>query len=196
VVIRETGSIEYSMPAETAIERDARYIINVGSVGQPRDYDNRACYAVYDTERREFELRRIEYDIESKHYTEILSESIANGELEFTNEVPLKVTWHDSCHMGRAGGSDGIYEPPREVLTAIPGIEFVEMEHNREYAHCCGGVLSLLENPETAKIIGDVRLQEAVDTGAEALVASCPCCEVQFRVTAQKTNNDIVFLHL
>jgi diadenosine tetraphosphatase ApaH/serine/threonine PP2A family protein phosphatase len=44
---------------------EATYIISVGSVGQPRDYDNRACYAIYDTERQEFELRRIEYDIES-----------------------------------------------------------------------------------------------------------------------------------
>lgn len=138
----------------------------------------------------------IEYDIESRHYSEILAERIASGDLEFTHEVPMKVTWHDSCHMGRAGGSEGIYEPPRKLLQAIPGLEFVEMEHNRENAHCCGGVLSLLENPETAKLIGDVRLQEAVDTGAEALIASCPCCEVQFRVTAKKTGNELPIVDL
>ena len=83
--------------------------------------------------------------------------------MKFTHEVPMKVTWHDSCHMGRAGGSEGIYEPPRKVREAIPGIEFVEMEHNRENAHCCGGVLSLLENPETAVVIGDVRLRVTAD---------------------------------
>ena len=138
----------------------------------------------------------IEYDIESKHYSEILAERIESGDLKFTHEVPMKVTWHDSCHMGRAGGSGGIYEPPRQVLKAIPGIEFVEMEHNRENAHCCGGVLSLLENPETAKIIGDVRMQEAADTGAEAVAASCPCCEVQLRVTAQKTGNTMPIIDL
>ena len=138
----------------------------------------------------------IDYDIESKHYTEILADQIESGEMKFTHDVPMKVTWHDSCHMGRAGGSEGIYDSPRKVMEAIPGIEFVEMEHNRENAHCCGGVLSLLENPETAKIIGNVRLQEAVDTGAEALISSCPCCEVQFRVTAEKTNNDLPIIDL
>jgi Fe-S oxidoreductase len=138
----------------------------------------------------------IEYDIESKHYTEIIAERIESGDMKFTHEVPMKVTWHDSCHMGRAGGSEGIYEPPRKVMEAIPGIEFVEMEHNRENAHCCGGVLSLLENPETAVVIGDVRLQEAVNTGAEALIASCPCCEVQLRVTADRTNCDLPIIDL
>ena len=138
----------------------------------------------------------IEYDIESKHYSEVIAERIESGEMRFTHEVPMKVTWHDSCHMGRAGGSEGIYEPPRKMLEAIPGLEFVEMEHNRENAHCCGGVLSLLENPEAAKIIGDYRLQEAVDTGAEALIASCPCCEVQFRVTAKKTGNKLPIVDL
>jgi len=135
----------------------------------------------------------IEYDFEVRHYSELLAQRIASGEMKFTHEVPLKVTWHDSCHMGRAGG---IYEPPREVLKAIPGVEFVEMEHNRDNAHCCGGVLSLLEDPDAAKIIGDMRLQEAVNTGAQALVASCPCCEVQFRVTAQKTGEQMPIVDL
>ncbi len=138
----------------------------------------------------------IEYHFESRHYSEILAERIESGDLKFSHEVPMKITWHDSCHMGRAGGSEGIYEPPRQLLQALPGVEFVEMEHNREHAHCCGGVLSLLENPGTAKIIGDVRMQEAVDTGAEAVIASCPCCEVQLRVTAQKTNNELPIIDL
>lgn len=135
----------------------------------------------------------LEYDFEVRHYSELLADRIARGEMKFTHEVPLKVTWHDSCHMGRAGG---IYEPPRQVLQAIPGVEFVEMEHNRDNAHCCGGVLSLLEDPEAAKRIGDMRLQEAVTTGAQALVASCPCCEVQFRVTARKTGEQMPIVDL
>jgi Fe-S oxidoreductase len=138
----------------------------------------------------------IDYDIESKHYSEIIAERIESGDMAFSHEVPMKVTWHDSCHMGRAGGSQGIYEPPRKMLDAIPGLEFVEMEHNRENAHCCGGVLSLLDSPEAAKVIGDHRLQQAADTGAEALVASCPCCEVQFRVTAKKTGNSLPIIDL
>ena len=135
----------------------------------------------------------IEYPFEVKHYSEIIAEKIQSGEMQFTHPVNMKVTWHDSCHMGRAGG---IYEPPRELLKAIPGLELVEMEHNREHAHCCGGVLTLLENPDTGKVIGDIRVQEAEATGAEALVVSCPCCEVQFRVTMQKTGRDMPVIDL
>ena len=135
----------------------------------------------------------IEFDFEVKHYSELIAEKIHSGEMRFTHPVEMKVTWHDSCHMGRAGG---IYEPPRELLKAIPGLELVEMEHNREHAHCCGGVLTLLENPDTGKVIGDIRVREAEETGAEALIASCPCCEVQFRVTMQKTDRDMPVIDL
>lgn len=135
----------------------------------------------------------IPFDFEVRHYSELLAERIRSGQLHFTQEIPMRVTWHDSCHMGRAGG---IYEPPREVLTAIPGIEFVEMEHNRDHAHCCGGVLTLLENPDTGKVIGDVRVREAEAVGAQAIVASCPCCEVQLRITVDKTGRDLPVIDL
>jgi len=135
----------------------------------------------------------IEYDIETRHYSEILVERIQSGDLVFDQPVNMRVTWHDSCHMGRAGG---IYEPPREVIRAVPGIEFVEMEHNREQGHCCGSVLSLVADPSVAKRIGNIRLREADEVGAEAIIASCPCCEVQLRVTVQKTGRDLPIIDL
>ncbi len=136
----------------------------------------------------------IPFDIKARHFSEVLAERVESGELEFTHKVPRKVTWHDPCHMGRAGG---IYEPPRKLLNAIPGVELKEMEHNRENALCCGGVLSLLENPDGAAVnIGRVRLEEAVETGAAALIAACPCCEVQFRVAVDKTGIDMPIVDL
>ena len=118
----------------------------------------------------------------------MLAEAIERGDLEFTHQVPIKVTWHDSCHMGRAGG---IYEPPREVINAIPGVEFVEMEHNRREGLCCGSVLTLIGEPPVAHQIGDHRLQEAIDVGAEATLASCPCCQFQLRVSADRMDTDM-----
>jgi len=135
----------------------------------------------------------IDYPFEAKHYSEVLAERIRSGDLVFDRPVDMRVTWHDSCHMGRAGG---IYEPPRELLKAIPGLEFVEMEHNREEAHCCGSVMSLVADPPAAKRIGEVRLREAEDVAAEAVVTSCPCCEVQLRVTAEKTGRDLPVVDL
>ncbi len=154
-----------------------------------------ACWLAWHTYYPQWTRKLgIPFHIKARHYSEVLAERLKSGELKFTHQVPRQLTWHDSCHMGRAGG---IYEPPRELLRAIPGVELREMEYNREEAHCCGGVLSLLESPEQAAVkIGGLRLEEARATGAEALVAACPCCEVQFRVTAQKTGNPLPIVDL
>jgi Fe-S oxidoreductase/FAD/FMN-containing dehydrogenase len=127
----------------------------------------------------------LKYGISSKHYTEILAEKIQKGEFNFPNiqEPPMTVTWHDSCHLGRASG---IYEPPRQVIRAIPNVNLVEMRHNREAGHCCASVVTLIKDPPVAAEIGKTRLDEALEAGAQKILAACPCCEVQLRVTAEK----------
>lgn len=127
----------------------------------------------------------IEYGITAKHYSEILSEKIKAGEFKFPANTmqPVTVTWHDPCHIGRVSG---VYEPPRDLIKAIPKVNLVEMSHNRENAHCCGSVLTLIKDPPVAADIGKTRLEEAVEAGAEKVLALCPCCEFQFRVTADK----------
>lgn len=131
-------------------------------------------YAAIAAERGE------EYEFEIKHYSELIAPALADGRLEL-KENPFEgktVTFHDSCHMGRAQGN---YEPPRDMLKAIPGIEMVEMEHNREEGLCCGSVLTLVGEMAVAPVLGGHRLQEAVDAGADTVVALCPCCQVQLR---------------
>jgi Fe-S oxidoreductase len=127
----------------------------------------------------------IEYDIMAKHYSEIVAEKLESGEFQFpeNGDDKVKVTWHDSCHIGRVSG---VYEPPRDVIKAIPGAEFVEMPHNREEAHCCGSVVTLVKDPLVAHDIGAMRLNEATEVGAEKVLALCPCCEFQLRVSADK----------
>jgi len=124
----------------------------------------------------------IPYELEVQHYSEALAPAVASGRLAFQH-TPKTVTWHDSCHIGRAGG---VYEPPRELIRAIPGVELREMEHNREQALCCGSVLSLISEPEVAHRIGKVKLDEAVATGAQEVLSLCPCCQFQMRVSAEK----------
>lgn len=85
--------------------------------------------------------------------------------------------------MGRVSS---IYEPPREVIAAIPNVKLVEMEFNREAAHCCGSVLTLIKEPAVAAEVGKVRLEEALEAGADKVLALCPCCEFQLRVSAEK----------
>jgi len=131
-------------------------------------------YAAIAAERGE------EYEFEIKHYSELVAPALADGRLEL-KENPFEgktITFHDSCHMGRAQGN---YEPPRDMLKAIPGVKMVEMEHNREEGLCCGSVLTLVGEMPVAPVLGGHRLQEAVDAGADTVVALCPCCQVQLR---------------
>jgi len=126
----------------------------------------------------------IEYNITAKHYSELVADKIKSGEFKFPEKIKdTTVTLHDSCHIARVSG---VYDAPRDLIKAIPGVNYVEMEHYREKAHCCGSVLTLIKDPPVAAEIGKARIEEAMETGAEKLLALCPCCQFQFRVSAEK----------
>ena len=137
----------------------------------------------------------LEFNFQTKHYSEIIAEKIKSGQFAFppNNTKPVTVTWHDSCHIGRVSG---VYDAPRDLIKAIPNVNFVEMEHNRENAHCCGSVLTLIKDPPIAADIGKTRLEEAVETGAQKVLSLCPCCEVQLRISAKKKNIPIEVVDL
>ncbi len=132
----------------------------------------------------------LEYGITAKHYSEPLSEKLKSGELVIPDngEPPVKVTLHDSCHMGRASN---IYDPPRELIESVPNTELVEMEHSREKALCCGSVLTLIKEPEVAAKIGDFKVKEAEDAEADKILALCPCCQFQLRVSVDANDKDM-----
>jgi Fe-S oxidoreductase len=143
------------------------------------------------------------------HTVEYLDKLIREGKLKMTKKLPLKVTYHDPCHLGRQGeayapwqgkekkiknqmviyeprkprynGAWGIYEPPRNIIKSIPGIQLVEMERIREYAWCCGAGGGVKEGyPEFSNWTATERIEEAKSTGAEAIVSACGWCERNF----------------
>jgi Fe-S oxidoreductase/FAD/FMN-containing dehydrogenase len=126
----------------------------------------------------------LDYRIKVKHITEVTADLIREGKLKFrqTPKDGGRLTYHDPCHIGRHGG---IYDPPREILHAIPGVELVEMEHHRENGLCCGSVLSRVGRPPAADAIGALRITEAEKANANIVLTACPCCEVQLRVGAR-----------
>jgi Fe-S oxidoreductase len=78
-------------------------------------------------------------------------------------------------------GTYGIYEPPRDILKAIPGLQLVEMERIKEYAWCCGSGGGVKDsNPEFALWAASERIAEAEGTGAEAIATACPWCKRNF----------------
>jgi Fe-S oxidoreductase/FAD/FMN-containing dehydrogenase len=147
-----------------------------------------ACWLSWSHFYKEWaEKLGLKFDINVLHYSEALLPALESGKLKF-NKVNKKVTWHDSCHIGRAGG---VYEPPRELIKAVPGVEFRELEHNRDHGHCCGSVLSLVSEPEVAYDIGAMKLEEVKQTGVEEVLSLCPCCQFQMRVSSEKRNMDV-----
>jgi len=116
--------------------------------------------------------------IEVAHGVECIGELARAGRLKFSTPAQKKVTYHDSCHLGRGCG---VYETPRDILHAIPGIEIVEMVRNRRWAWCCGGGGGVPESdPELAHWSAADRIREAKETGAELVLTSSALCQRAF----------------
>ena len=150
------------------------------------------------------------------HTAEYLEMLIREGKIKLTRRVPLRVTYHDPCYLGRQGepyvpwngkekkifnqvivyeppkprytGASGIYNPPRNVLKSIPGIVLLEMERIREGSWCCGAGAGIRDAyPEFADWTAAERVEEAKATGAEAIVSACGWCEQSFADSISKT---------
>ena len=121
----------------------------------------------------------LDHGIEIKHLPEFIRKKLKNGEINFNNEIDMKITYHDPCHIGR---HMGIYKAPRDVIQEIPGIELIEMTRNRHNAWCCGsggGVRSSFK--DLSAFAAKERIEEAKETKASALVSCCPFCLNQFK---------------
>ena len=109
----------------------------------------------------------------------------------------MTVTYHDPCHLGRRDhvyvpgeAIMGIYDPPRNIIKSIPGVELIEMERIKENAWCCGAGGGVREAyPDFNAFTAQERIEEAKSTGAEALVTACPWCERNF-IDAISKNGD------
>jgi len=146
-----------------------------------------ACAGCYSTLKNEYGEG---LEPEVMHIVEFIDELIQDGRLKPDRPVNRKVTYHDPCHIGRYCG---VYDAPRRILKSIPGIEFREMERIREWAWCCaagGGVRTAFPEKMAGWAAG-LRLEEAIDTGADTLVSACPFCEQNLGETAKAKTLDL-----
>jgi len=168
-----------------------------------------SCAGCYDTFKVDYPLYR-KYSFRVLHTVEFFDELLENGQLKLIKEVPLTVTYHDPCHLGRNAemyeewdgdvvnimplisinvppkpkrtGSKGIYDAPRSILEKIPGLNIVEMERIKEYSYCCGAGAGVKSAfPELAIFTAKNRIEEAEDTGADILVSACPFCSTNLQ---------------
>jgi len=118
------------------------------------------------------------YDLEVRHWSQVVLENIKSGELRFPERV--KVTYHDPCQLARYLG---VIEEPRQILRAIKGIELVEPEWTKgEWATCCGGGGGFeVVFPELSQMLAVNRVKELLETGAQIIVTQCPGCIIQLK---------------
>ncbi|MFX0004313.1 MAG: (Fe-S)-binding protein [Candidatus Hodarchaeota archaeon] len=180
-----------------------------------------SCAGCYDTFKVDYPLER-DYNFEIIHTSELFNELIDSGRLNLTNKVPLKVTYHDPCHLGRNSepyeewdgetlqmmplvslnmpekpkrcGKYGVYDSPRALLNKIPGISFTEMERIREYSYCCGAGGGVKSAfPEFALETAKNRIEEAKDTGANVIISACPFCSINLHDAIIKKGSNLKF---
>ena len=173
------------------------------------------CYQAYNVLYDRFGLKG---DLEVLHTSQMIERLMAEGKLKPKRSNDLNVTYHDPCHLGRLGepwihwegtkvpgdrfvfdppkpyrrGTNGVYEPPREVITSLPGVTLTEMDRIKEYAWCggsCGGVID--SNPEFAEWTANGEDRGSSSTGAEAIVTASPWSEKLFADTIAKNGGSL-----
>jgi len=114
------------------------------------------------------------FEAEVYHHTQLLYDLVKTGKLKPQGSINKRLTYHDSCYLGRY---NGVYDPPREILTSIPGLELVEMNRSRENGMCCGAGGGLMWTEETTgNRINVARTEQALAVQPQMISSACPYC--------------------
>lgn len=122
-----------------------------------------------------------------KHITEIIDDLLKEGKLKFSKEFPKKVVYFDGCDIGR---HSGIYDPPRNILKAIPKLDLIELPHNREYTRCCGGPF-IGSYPEMAKKLASNVIREIKSVNPDMVAVACPTCLINLKEGASSIGEKV-----
>ncbi len=142
------------------------------------------CYKTF----KDLYPKHAQIDMEIFHIVDYLERLVTEGKLKFLKPYPLKVVYHDPCDLGR---HMNIYEPPRKILQAIPGLQLLEFKENRSLAKCCGGGGGLKAyNNDLSGEIAYHRALEAVELGADVIVSACPSCKSSFQQAAARIRKE------
>ncbi len=148
-----------------------------------------ACAGCFNTIKNDYPKMTGKPSFRIYHLTEYLEKLIEDGRLKFTKEYKKKVGYHDPCHLGRHAK---VFDAPRKVLKAIPGLQLVEMKAEKEDSRCCGaggGFKSAFNN--LAEEVAAERVKQFVEAGAEVIATSCPFCQVNLNAGAKRAGLDI-----
>jgi Fe-S oxidoreductase len=147
------------------------------------------AYNTFKNEYPEFGL-----EAEVYHHTELLEKLLNEGRIKPTKEVKERITYHDSCYLGRY---NGIYEIPRNILKRIPGVEIVEMKRNRQDSMCCGagGGMMWMEETEGTRV-NIARTEQALAVNPTIIGSACPYCLTMMEDGTKMKEADVLALDL
>jgi glycolate oxidase len=152
------------------------------------DYIVTPCAGCYKAFSQVYPDHEIEMGPKVLHAVEYMDLLIDDGRLSFEKSFEKRVAYHDPCDLGR---HLGIYDPPREVLLRIPGIELVEFPTNQKMAKCCGGGGGLkVTDVDLSRDIAYDRILEAISVGAEVVVSACPSCKDNLKLAAGRARKE------
>jgi len=133
------------------------------------------CAGCYRTFKDLYPKHREMDGIQVYHAVEYVDRLITTGTLRLKDGIPRKVAYHDPCDMGR---HMDVYDPPRNLIRAIPGVDLVEFPQNRNLATCCGGGGGLKAyDTDMSLEIAYKRVEQAAAAGADTIVSACPSCK-------------------
>jgi Fe-S oxidoreductase/nitrate reductase gamma subunit len=124
------------------------------------------------------------------HHTQFILELIQAGRIEPKRASASKVTFHDSCYLGRF---NSIYDAPRQVLSALPGLELIEMRQNKSFSFCCGaGGGRIWMRDEHEQSMNVMRVKEAINLQPDILASSCSLCLTNLTEATSKLEAKVV----
>ena len=154
-----------------------------------------SCAGCYRTFIQEYpKLLGEEHKIDATHIVKVLAEMIEQGKVKFTKQVKRTVVYHDPCELGR---EMDVYDEPRKILEAIPGLKVVEFESTRVQTWCCGGGGGLkgLDNDLAVDIATD-KVKQANDVGAEVIISACPSCKTNINDGIRAAGSELDMLDI